>query len=303
MDSSEISGIVVPTITPVNNEDQVDEFAFRALLQRLIKSGVQGVFVGGTTGEGPLLTFSDWERMAVIAFEECNGKIHLMCGTMDTSTRRIVRRIKILAQIGYNNFVVAPSFYINARLSSEHLRLFGECKEQSEGMNMIAYNIPSCTGSMIQSDVMLEMVRRGWVTCCKDSSEDRDHVRRLVSEGGPLGLRVLVGTELRAAEVLLGGAAGIVPSSANYEPSTFVSAYNARAHRAELMRLQIRITALMNNLLLAPREWLAGIKYAVSTLGTGSGRPVSPLEPLSVEERRAIDVFLQSAPAPEGSTH
>lgn len=283
-------------ITPVDDEDQVDEVAFRTLLQRMIKTGVQGVFVGGTTGEGPLLLFQEWERMATIAFEECHGKIHLMGGAMDTSTRRIIQRIKILSQIGYTNFVVAPSFYITVKLPSEHLRLYGECKEHAEGMNMIAYNIPSCTGSMIQSETMVEMARRGWIRYCKDSSEDMDNVRRLVSEGGPLGLRVFVGTEMKAAEALLSGATGIVPSSANYEPSTFLSAYNARGNKEELMRHQKRMTSLMDNLLLAPRAWLAGIKYAVSTLGIGSGRPMSPLEPLSVEERRRMDIFLQSTP-------
>ena len=301
MNSNNLAGIIVPVITPVDAEDQVDVVAYRTLLRRLIKAGVQGLFVGGTTGEGPLLDFPAWERMSTIAFEECHGKIHLMGGTMDTSTRRIIRRIKILAQIGYRNFVVAPTFYITAKLPSEHLRLFGECKEHSEGMNMIAYNIPSCTGSMISSEVMIEMVRRGWISYCKDSSEDMDNLRRLVSEAGPLGLRVFVGTELKASEALLGGAAGIVPSSANYEPGTFLSAYNARGNKEELMRLQKRITALMNNLLLAPRVWLAGIKYAVSTTGIGSGRPVSPLEPLSVEERRRMDIFLQATPPSEST--
>jgi 4-hydroxy-tetrahydrodipicolinate synthase len=178
MNSDDMHGIIVPVITPVDEEDQVDEVAYRALLRHLIKAGVQGLFVGGTKGEGPLLAFKEWERMAAIAFEECHGKTHLMSGTMDTSTRRIVGRVKALAQIEYKNFVVAPTFYITTKLSSEHLRLFGECKEYSEGMNMIAYNIPSCTGSMIQSEVMVEMVRRGWLSYCKDSSEDMDNCRR-----------------------------------------------------------------------------------------------------------------------------
>src|ERR1039457_2295722 len=164
MNSNELAGIIVPIITPVDGQDRVDESAYRTLLRRLIKAGVHGVFAGGSAGEGPLLVFQEWERMATIAFEECNGKIHLLGGTMDTSTWRVIERIKILAQIGYQNFVVAPTFYIGAKLPSEHLRLFGECKEQSEGMNMIAYNIPSCTGSIIPTEVMAEMTQRGWIS-------------------------------------------------------------------------------------------------------------------------------------------
>jgi 4-hydroxy-tetrahydrodipicolinate synthase len=230
--------------------------------------------------------------MATIAFEECHGKIHLLGGTMDTSTRRIMGRIKVLAKIGYENFVVAPTFYTGAKLPSEFLRLFGECKDHSAGMNMIAYNIPSCTGSIIPIEVMVEMVRRGWITYVKDSSEDMDYFRRLLLEAGPMGLRVFLGTERKAAEALFAGAVGIVPTCANYQPGIFLAAYAARGNKEELARLQPPITALVNNLLLAPRVWLAGMKYAVSTLGIGSGRVVSPLEPTNEEERRRIDTFL-----------
>jgi len=297
MNSTELAGIIVPVITPVDDQDRVDEAAFRKQLRRLIKAGVHGVFVGGSAGEGPLLTFQEWERLVTIGFEECHGKIHLLGGTMDTSARRIIGRIKFLAQIGYQNFVVAPTFYITANLPSEHLRLFGECKEHGAGMNMIAYNIPSTTGSMIQCEVLVEMVRRGWISYCKDSSEDMDYFHRLVSEAVPLGLRVFLGTERKAFEALQSGAVGLVPTCANFEPSTFLSAYAARGNKEELARLQIRITELVENLLLAPRLWLAGMKYAVSTLGIGSGRPVSPFEPLNDEERQRIDTFLKATPA------
>jgi 4-hydroxy-tetrahydrodipicolinate synthase len=292
MNSNEMNGIIVPVITPVDADDHIDENAYRIQLRRLINAGVQGLFVGGSAGEGPLLTFKDWERMATIGFEECHGKIHLLGGAMDTSTRRIIERIKVLAQIGYQNFVVAPTYYVGAKHPSEHLRLFGECKEHSDGMNMIAYNIPSCTGSAIAAEVMVEMARRGWIRYCKDSSEDMDYFRRLIAEAGPLGLRIFLGTERKAKEALLAGASGIVPTCANYEPGPFLAAWEARANKAELERLQVRMTSLVENLLLAPRLWLAGIKYALSTLGIGSGRPVSPLEPLNADERQRMDIFL-----------
>lgn len=303
MENDELAGVIVPVITPVDDDDRIDEVAFRALLRRLIQSGIPGVFVGGSSGEGPLLVFREWERMVTIGFEECQGKIHLLGGTMDTSTRRILERIKVLAQIGYRNFATAPTFYTGAKHPSEFLRLFGECKEHSEGMNMIAYNIPSYTGSMIPAEVMVELTRRGWITHCKDSSEDMDYFRRLQNEAGPLGLHVFVGTEVKASEALSAGAAGIVPTCANYEPGTFLAAYAARGNKEELARLQPRINELVHNLLLAPKVWLAGIKYAVSTLGIGSGRPVSPLEPASPEERRLIDAFLQTAPSTVLASH
>jgi dihydrodipicolinate synthase/N-acetylneuraminate lyase len=123
-----------------------------------------------------------------------------------------------------------------------------------------------------------------------------DYFRKLLLQAGPMGLRVFLGTERKAAEALFEGAVGLVPTCANYEPRPLLAAYEARADKDELARLQVIITSLVNNLLLAPRLWLAGIKYAVSTLGVGTGRVVAPLEPLSAEERAQLDVFLKANP-------
>ena len=292
MISGDVHGVIVPVITPVDGEDRVDEGAYRNQLRHLMKAGVHGIFAGGSAGEGPLLVHKEWERMAEIAFQECNGKVHLLGGAMETSTRRILERVRILARMGYKRFVVSPTYYVGSKLPEEHLRLFGECKEHSEGMELIVYNIPSCTGSRITVETICEMARRGWIRYCKESSEDLDYFQELVTKGGSFGLRVLMGSERKASEGLQLGAWGLVPVCANYEPATFIAAYEGRNDKQKLMAAQERINALVQNLALGPRMWLAGVKYAVAKTQGGSGKPVSPLEPVSEDEKKRIDSFL-----------
>jgi 4-hydroxy-tetrahydrodipicolinate synthase len=292
MNKNSITGVVVPVVTPVDAQDRVDEESYRGLLRFLIRSGVHGIFVGGTAGEGPLFTLEEWERMSVIAFEECHGKVHLLGGTLDTSTKRIIEKARILAAIGYENYVVLPTFYLKLKLPQEHLRLFGECKDAVSDLNMVVYNLPSIAGSSIPIEVVCEMTRRGWITCCKDSSEDMAYLGRLLSEAGPFGLGVLVGSERHAAEALLMGAQGLVPVSANFEPGTYIAAYQARKDPEKMKEIHDRISSVIENVLLQPRSWLSAAKYATSSLGFGSGKPISPTEPLNAAERRQIDLFL-----------
>ena len=292
LEKSTPGGVIVPAITPVDLDDRIDEGAYRQQLRRLIKAGVQGIFAGGSAGEGPLLVLREWEHMASIAFEECQGKVCLLGGVMDTSTRRILERTRILRQIGYSNFVVTPTFYVGSKLHEEQLRLFGECKDHSEGMEMVAYNIPSCTGAAIQVETFCEMAQRGWITFCKDSSEDMSYFKRLTSEGADAGLRVLLGSERHALDGLLNGAEGIVPVCANYDPATFLRAYEARSRPDELRAIQERINTLVENIPLGARSWVAAVKYAVALSGIGSGDPVSPLEPLSDPEKQRLRDFV-----------
>jgi 4-hydroxy-tetrahydrodipicolinate synthase len=230
--------------------------------------------------------------MSWIAFEECHGRVHLLGGTLDTSTARVIQKAKILAAIGYENYVVLPTFYLKLKVPDEHMRLFGECKEAVSDLNMIAYNLPSLAGSSIPIEVMCEMTRRGWITYCKDTSEDMSYFGRLVSEAGPLGLNVLIGSELHAIEALLKGAQGFVPVSANFEPSTYTAAYEARNDPEKAKQIHERISSIVHNVLLQPRSWLSAAKYATSLRGFGSERPVSPTEPLNAAEKRQIDLFL-----------
>ena len=231
-----------------------------------------------------------------IAVDEVSGALPLLGGAIDTSTSRIKEKIGILARLGYKYCVVTPTYYYTLQTPSEHLRLFSECAASNPDIAVVAYNIPSCTHSQIPVEVICELARHGALKYCKDSSTDLAYFRRLMAEAAPVGLKVFMGEEPNIAGALLGGASGIVPVCANLEPKTFIQAYQAgvRQDRAELNRLQERIRVLRQNLLLAVPCWIAGIKTAMATLGFGSGKPVSPLQPLTVEEKQTIEDFVRA---------
>jgi len=294
MVTGELHGVVTPIITPVDDEDRVDETAFRRQIQRLIAAGIHGIFVGGSAGEGPLLTGREWERMVSIARDEVGERAYLLGGAIDTSTRRVLEKVRLLRDLGYGHCVVTPTYYLTLRHPDEFLRLFGECAQHAGGMEVIAYNIPSCTSSAIPIEAVIELVRRGYIRRIKESSGDLDYVMRLLHEGAAAGLRVLQGDERLMAAALRAGAVGIVPGCSNVEPQAFLGAYHAAqaGDEAELDRHAARIAQVRASVALAGAQWLSGIKYAVSRLGIGSGRAVSPLQPLTAEQQAAIDAFL-----------
>jgi len=289
-----LKGVVIPSITPVNERDEVDQDAFGRVLRRLIAAGVNGIFVGGSAGEGPLLTGPEWRRMVETAHAVVGDQLPLLGGVMDTSTRRVLEKIGILREIGYRYAVLTPTFYQSTPNGSEHLRLFAAAMEAAGDMEIVAYNIPGCTGSVLAVDTVCELARRGWIRCCKDSSGDLPHVMELIRRGKDLGLSVLAGDEKTSGDALLSGANGIIPVCGNYEPETFLSLYNAGANgdHAGVAKQMARVAELRNALVLAGPCWLTGIKYAVSLLGLGSGAIVSPLEPVTDDQRIIIRKFV-----------
>jgi dihydrodipicolinate synthase/N-acetylneuraminate lyase len=112
-----------------------------------------------------------------------------------------------------------------------------------------------------------------------------------------------MGDEAGIAQGLRAGACGIVPVCANYEPRTFVQAYQAaQEHDWEaLARHQARVMVLRQHLPLAAPNWIAGIKHALARRGIGTGKPVSPLEPLNAAQVQVLDEFLEAQSSPRAA--
>src|ERR1700722_523922 len=136
----DLHGIIPPILTPTDAHDRVDEPALRQSIRRLLAAGVHGLFVGGTAGEGALLVEREWCRLMEVAYEEAAGRVPVLGGVQDTSTRKVLVKVTRLREIGYQHFVVTPTFYIAARTHDEQLRLFAACREAAGDMELIGYN-------------------------------------------------------------------------------------------------------------------------------------------------------------------
>ena len=295
-----IEGVIVPLLTPLDEEERVDEPAMRALIRHCLEGGANSVFVGGTSGFGPLLTDGQWERSMEIAHDEVAGSVPLLGGAIATSTVRVIERIRVLDRIGFKHMVVTPTFYVTPTRDDEFLAHFDGCR-QATAMNMIVYNIPSCTGASIPVRTIAEMVQRGWTRTIKESSGDRDYFLQVTEAVTDSETVVLQGHEPDIAWGLSNGAGGLVPVCANYAPSLFAAAWRASQAGDEirLAELQKRIMAVRETLLLGDKSWLAGVMYGVHTLGIGRGNVPCPIQELSSEQKREIEALTETGPVSE----
>ncbi len=295
MKTRALEGVLVPIITPTDSEERVDEPGLRKLIDALIAAGVHGIFAGGSTGEGPLLAPEEWRRLMEISRDAVKGRVPVLAGVMDTSSRRVRDKVRAVRAMGYEYFVLTPSFYLASSALSECIRLFGEAREAAGDMEMIAYNIPQCVGAFLGVDTTCELARRGWIRVCKDSTGNMEHIRQLVTRGREVGLSVLTGDEFHLMDTLHAGVRGIIPGCGSVFPKPFLAAWDA-AERKDWAALASAVDEVMRvrPALVAGTNWLAGIKYAASVMGIGSGRPLSPLEPVSPEQKKRIDELLRA---------
>jgi 4-hydroxy-tetrahydrodipicolinate synthase len=292
--SPDLYGIIPPIITPTDAQDSVDAPALRRGIRRLVQAGVHGLFVAGTAGEGPLLADREWERLMEIAQDEVAGKVPLLAGVQDVSTRKVCDKIRRVVTLGYRHCVVTPTFYIPTRAMTEHLRHFEACRDAAGDIEVIAYNIPQVVGTSLAVDTVCELARRGWVRHCKESSGDLEFLRRLIEQGRELGLRVLMGDERNSAAGLRVGAVGLVNLCSNLRPEIYLQLYDAalRGDEATMNRMQQQINQMLEAVVLNGPCFVAGPKYMLSRLGIGRGTPILPLEPVNERQAQMIEAFL-----------
>src|SRR5258706_662278 len=68
-----LRGVLIPLITPFNDDEQVDESVMRSLVDFYVQSSVQGLFVLGSTGQGPAMSVPQRIRAAEIALDQTLG--------------------------------------------------------------------------------------------------------------------------------------------------------------------------------------------------------------------------------------
>jgi len=287
---SKPKGVIVPIITPVDDRGNIDEVSFKALIDHCINAGVDGIFVGGSSGMGPLLEDDQWKTMVKVASDHVQDRCILFGGVICTSTARAIEKIKYLDECGYKYMAVTPTFYITLSYEEQFLTHFQACYDATD-MEMIVYNIPSCTYSQIPLSVLDKMAEKGMYRVIKESGGDKEYFSEVLKIASKYDLVALQGNEPDIEWGFLQGAGGIVPVCANYEPKTYATAYKAAldGNKELLAKAQQRASAIRETLLVQADNWISGIMYGVSTLGMGNGKPVWPLLEISQEAKDRID--------------
>lgn len=269
MTAEPIKGIIVPLITPLKSGNQLDRSALRKLVRHCLDGGVHGLFPGGTSGYGPMLPRKVWTRLMETVLDEAGNPDFVMAGAIAPSTALVFELVCLLEKIGYRRFVVTQPFYIRPKSNEEFLRHFMTIAEAT-AMEMVLYDIPPCTGSVIPDEIVLALSRQSITSDFKDSANDSSRFERLCLQGGATGLRMYMGMKPNFEWLRRIGAYGCVPVPANVFPSVFSKAWESKDSRAQTEVSEIWDSFVKSN------DFISATIYALSQIGIGTGLGLTP---------------------------
>ena len=214
-------GVIVPMVTPLTAEFELDEPALRRIVEHLVTGGVQGIFVLGTTGEGPSTPREMRPRVVQLVVEAAAGKAQVFAGIADTVVNDSIAAAKDYLRRGCAAVVAPlPSYY---RLNEdEQFRYFAALVKRIPGP-VLLYDIPSAVHMHIDHGVVEHLRAFPNVVGIKDSSGDAERLMALLdSYSDDPGFSVLVGATALASLGLRRDADGMVPSEGNLNPALCV---------------------------------------------------------------------------------
>ncbi|RGL11178.1 4-hydroxy-tetrahydrodipicolinate synthase [Collinsella tanakaei] len=221
---TELKGIVVPIVTPMNEDESINLEELRRQVDRQIEAGIHGIFPFGTNGEGYILNGEEKKLVLETVIDQVAGRVPVYAGTGCISTKETIEQCKMAEAAGADILsVITPSF---AKASQHELIVhYTRVAEAVPNMPIVLYNIPMRTGNALEPQTVVELAKIDNIIGAKDSSGDWDNLSAYIELTKDMDFGVLSGNDALILKALQAGAKGAIAGCANVYPKNMVGIY------------------------------------------------------------------------------
>jgi 4-hydroxy-tetrahydrodipicolinate synthase len=282
MSQRRFHGVVPPTITALDVEENLDRAAMVRLVKFQIDGGVDGIFVLGTNGEGPCLRDAVRQGACEAAVEAAAGRVPVIAGVLQPSTARIIEDVKLLEKTGIEAVVVTTPYYFGGYNDDELVNHYRRVADATD-LPILVYNIPQNTKVPVSAGALFKIAEDPRIAGVKDSSGNWAEVQRMILERPREDFTILQGNQQMAAISLVLGADGLVPGFANVHPRLLSDLYAAvqKGALSEAFAIQKQVDAFLR---IRGRASLHGTKLLAAHLGLIEPTVSAPLPRMSPDE-------------------
>lgn len=222
----DLHGIVVPIITPVNDQERVEESKLRKQVNYVIEGGVNGILAFGSNGEFYMLDPEEMEEAFRIIVDEVNGRVPVFFGIGSIRTSRCIQLAKVAEQLGADGISVIQPMFL--RPTEEELyKHFKSIADSVPNLSMLLYNNPGRVGYTLSSNLVEKLAKDcDNIVGMKDSSGDITQLSEFIRVTKDELFSVMGGKDTLIYPTLAMGGCGAVCTTANIFPELVVSIYD-----------------------------------------------------------------------------
>lgn len=285
-------------ITPLRGRDDLDVAGLERLIEHILAGGVHGLFILGTSGEAPSLSYRLRRELIDRTCRQVKQRVPVLVGITDTSLVELLGLARHAAEAGASALVLSAPYYFPA--GQPELLEYLEHLLPELPLPLFLYNMPQMTKVSFAPETLRGVLQREQVVGVKDSSGDLGYFDQLLAmKRERPDWSVLVGPEELLAETMRRGGDGGVNGGANYHPRLFVELFDAveRGDGARTNELQRQLLGLSGIYAVGRHasSVVKGMKCACSLLGLCDDFMAEPFHRFREPERSKVREILRQA--------
>lgn len=289
-----LKGVMPALLTPFNDQQQLDTQSLRQLVRFNIAQGMDGLYVGGSTGEAFVQSSAERQEVLEIVAEEAKGKMTLIAHVGTVSTHESQQLARAASRFGYDAVSAVTPFYYPFSFE-EHCDHYRGIVDSADGLPMVVYNIPALSGVKLSLDQINTLVTLPGVGALKQTSGDlfqMEQIRRAHPD-----LVLYNGYDEIFASGLLAGADGGIGSTYNIMGWRYQGIVKAlkEGDIATAQALQTKCNEVID--LLIKVGVFRGLKTVLHYMGVIEvplcRKPFAPVDEKYLPELRALAQLLQ----------
>lgn len=226
MDTSFIKGIIPPIVTPITEDESLDEQALRNLIDFVIEGGCSGVLAFGSNGEFYMMEEDEMQRALSVIMDQTAGRVPVYMGVGSIRTSKCIRLAQMGVRLGAKGISILQPMFIKPTEQElkGHIRSIAASVGDTA---VLLYNNPGRCGYAMSQDLVQELAHSiPNLVGMKDSSGDLTQTMEFIRRNADVGFKVMCGKDTLIYSGLCVGAVGAVCSTANYLPALVCSIYD-----------------------------------------------------------------------------
>lgn len=222
MPNKPIAGIFPAVLTPMHSDGSINHDGLKKLTDALLSQGVHGLYVGGSSGEGILLSLDERKAVLETILDAADGRGCIMVHVGAVATDDAVRLAKHAESAGADAVSAVPPFTFGKHRDGilGHYRALAE----ASSLPLYLYNIPSLTSVDVTQEMIEELAKLPTVRGMKFSSYNLFAEYRIIRNVARF--EVFHGSDEILLYGLMMGAVGGIGLTYNFLPSLYVRIYD-----------------------------------------------------------------------------
>ena len=280
-------GIVIPVVTPFDENGKFMDEEYKKLLQYFIDNGVHGVFPFGTSGEFYAFDNGFYRHVLEVTVEYARGKMDIYAGANHITPQGAIELAKIAEEVKVDALSVLTPMFISQ--TQKELEIYYRKIADATSLPIVIYNNKPKTNVTVEPATIKELAKVKNIIAVKDSTGDMTNSEEYIrlTRDNP-EFCVLMGRDTLIYAALWYGAAGAITSCGNVAPKFAVDIYENFINKNydAALEAQFNLSALRiaSNMGTFP----VVIKEALNMIGYNVGKCAEPIQPLTPEQHEKL---------------